>query len=472
MDNKKVIFYKICDFTLNNVRFTKFSSPLFGDAYLKNIDDKYYYPTSEEFALLIDTLYNEERKSIFAIDFNTKKNHMKYKFLPKLKHNGKTVVLTSALLFTILTGCGVSPENQAVYSTPVSSHTSTISVASNSTRYDASEDYDSATLASIPYDVRSDGLKVWCYNSEKFDDIFGCKENTLEDLYSAVDSNSAISDEYKEFIKNYFKELKDYYPDLDLRVFVYNLKTLNFQFLSPSEIDLKQSGGFAYWDSSKNTIVLPDNLDYKNDMLSLIALRHELGHLGNTFKIEVDGVTYTFSFESKYNGGNVKEALNTILTTNPYMDYYESNGVTNLGYPLITNELRVILDCIDYDIQDSLTSNVYTLENQMNLAMTDEDMDSHVALGIIDMQQQEVHNESIEVDENQYVDLYTYIAKLYINKYVTDEMSYDDVKAINDELNNRLLTGLTHTEYVYTDTINSVFDSYCLEHGLSGSITR
>lgn len=492
MMDKNIQFTKIAKFKMDGKTFVRFNNFRYGDAYLKlNEAGKYLLPTTEEFAKIISIFYNDEPKDIFRISSDMKKNHKKFNFIPKLNHKGKAIVITSALALSLITGCGLQENSGTIACQNNTGYTSSSKVShsnddgdsisellenATSTPIDPYEEanYNSEDNAQRPFDVTYEGdtyIKV--NNSALFDDLFGKDEATLDDIYKAIDNNKSIPNEYKSFMKQYYTDLYEYYGGIELRVFEYNLKDVKFEQKPLEEIqwDTQLSSAYAYWDNKENKIVVSDNLDIENNAWDLVTLRHELGHLGNYFYIEDGEYAYKYQFKTTSTGGYVQEAMDCIFTTNPYLDYYESVGQDNTGYPLIQNELRVIIDCIDYNPKDSIDHNIYYLENQMNQVMGDE-LDSHVIMGIIDMQQTENQDQVIELDEQEYIDLYTYITKLYMTKYVNNSMSYSEIMDQKDTLKDRLLKAVQNPEYVYVDVIDEVFENYCLDNNITASLSK
>ncbi len=337
----------------------------------------------------------------------------------------------------------------------------------------SSGEYNSKENAARPCDFTFEGDTYIKVNSNvMFDQIFGRGNYTLEELYSVIDKNKSIPKEYKDFFKKYFKELTDYYPDLELRVFAYNLKDVEMQFIS--EYDIHQNGGenvYAMYDYENNVIMLRDTLDYQNEYWDLISLRHEIAHMRNYFQIEKGEYKYTYRFyvfcgEEGSVGATVDEVLTVMFSTDPYYEEYINAGIENMGYPLATNELRVIVDAIDYSPADSVSHNMYLLEDRMNDVMGDK-LDSHIIMKTFDRQQRENINQEIQQNDPEYEALFDYIACIYMTKYVNESMSYAEIMDRCEVLKDKLLTGVHNPEYVYTDVVDSAFSKYCEEHGIT-----
>ena len=101
-----------------------------------------------------------------------------------------------------------------------------------------------------------------------------------------------------------------------------------------------------------------------------------------------------------------------------------------------------------------------------------DELDAHVIMNIIDMQQMENQDQCIQLDEQEYVDLYTYITKLYMTKYVNESMSYSEIEEAKETLKARLLKAVHNPEYVYTNVIDDVFNAYCVENNISQGLSK
>lgn len=332
-------------------------------------------------------------------------------------------------------------------------------------------EYNSKENAARPYDVTFEGdTYIRLNNNQIFDEVFGRDNLTLDELYDVIDKNKSITKEYNAFFKQYFKELTEYYPGLELRVFAYNLKDVKMEFMDEYDIhDKIGPSGSAMYDYDNNIIILQKDLDYQNNMWDLICLRHEIAHMRNHFKLEKGDYTYSYRFWIFWGaegsvGAMTDEALTVLFSTEPYLSDYKEAGQLNMGYPLLSNELRVILDAIDYSPMDSVSHNLYYLEDRMNDVMGDDE--AHDIIKIIDRQQSENVDQKILQDDPEYNQLYTYITKLYLKKYVKEGMDYNGIMDLEEALKRELLIAVHNPEYVYTSVIDDVCMQYCAENGI------
>ena len=149
------------------------------------------------------------------------------------------------------------------------------------------------------------------------------------------------------------------------------------------------------------------------------------------------------------------------------MDEYTEDEITkNMGYPITTNIVRVLVECSNYNIESSVSNNVYNFQNILNTAFPD-DIDAAVIEELIEIQWIEYSSALIQVNDEDYKDLYGYVARAYIKKYINSQMTYEEIKDIQYELEARLLLGVKEEKYVYTDTIEEEFDNYIEENNIT-----
>ena len=86
---------------------------------------------------------------------------------------------------------------------------------------------------------------------------------------------------------------------------------------------------------------------------------------------------------------------------------------------------------------------------------------------LIEIQWIEYSSDLIQVNDEDYKDLYGYVARAYIKKYINSQMTYEEIKDIQYELEARLLLGVKEEKYVYTDTIEEEFDNYIEENNIT-----
>lgn len=475
----KMEFTRIAKFKFDNNYYQMFKTSTNKLAFLRITDDgKYHYPTIKEFTNLIFffTLKYDDNKLGFKNG-----THKKYSFLPKIKSpiNKKVVLiaLTSNIILSILNGCGANDCYARTYSYDVENYTSsnkttgaiyeTLKYEDNDSSYE--NEYDDIIDTEDLYANLITGT-VELYNHKYFDRLFGVHSVSIEDVTKLINKNKKISKEYKDFMINFANTLDSYYATLDFRIFNENLKTIKFDFRSESDACFFD-GSLAKYDPETNTMILMENIDLANDPKARLIFRHELWHMFNNLKITKDGYNIEYHFYVAGRGLYLSEALDVIYSTAPFLDDYPDELKENMGYPITSNIVRVLLESMNYEVNDSIDYNVYKFQEMLGKTMSN-DIDPEVIEELIEIQWMEYETNQIEVSEDDYRDLYEYVGRLYINSNLSVDMSYEDIMKSKEMLVDRLLLGVKDPSYVYIDVIENEFNIYIQENNIQKNLIK
>lgn len=500
----KIEFYKILSFKFNNKWYQLFKTKHRKVAILRiNDDGKYSYPSIEEFISIINIFETNNKSNAYNISFGDEKNKV-YKFTPKVtvKHNGKLkqVMLTSSIVLSIIAaGIGgyqiydsFTYDNPYVYdyrdySTDISTLTNNVAdivdedgytveseenrVISDEERFPNSEGLFEEHVGEGFIDTRDYSLinsgkskYLQLFNNKYFSNFFGVDNYSLDEVINAMESNKNISSKFKEYMKNYITIMYNYYPNLDWRVFTTNIKTLKIELLPSNSYDLTSINSEAFYDYQQNLMSLQENFDFKDESGRLV-INHELGHLFNTLYLKTKKYEIHYYFKDNGEGVYVLEALDVIFTTAPFENTYSDKRKENLGYPLITNEMRVIIDSLnqiegaEYSIEKFVSGNVYDLEDSLKAAMPN-DIHPQIILSTIDYQWYDYSYDSIQIGDKDYSDLFKYITRLYIKANLTNESNYSEIEEHKEKLIERLKVGIKDNRYVFENDIEEEFNNF------------
>lgn len=472
-----MIFRRIAQFRFNNNLYQMFSNKKNKVAFLRIENGLYHYPTIEEFKNL---LYYFESDHYDTRAFYKDDRKKKYKFTPfllnKKDNKIKKVMLTSLLVMSCLSGCGNTNGGSSYYYEyqPLDIEVSDNSDVSND--YSIKE-YTNGFYETEDFELLESSKMVTLYNNKYFEELFGCNNVGIDTVIESINSNKTMPDDIAYFITQYVTVMADYYKDLDFRVFNYNIKTVEVEVRPVDDVDFVSEGSVAFYDIDNNKLIISKDIDLANDAKSRLIFRHELGHVFNHLRMNKDGYSIEYGFNDAGRGKYLKEALTVIFTTDPFMYEYEPLAIenpeltTNMGYPITTNIVRVLVECSDYNVEKSITNNVYYFQNHLNEYYQDE-IDASVIEELLEIQWMEYSDDLIQVNDEDYEDLYEYVTKVFIKKYINPSMSYNEIKELQADLEVKLLLGVSHDEYVYIDTVEEVFDNYILENNIPKTPTK
>ncbi len=188
-------------------------------------------------------------------------------------------------------------------------------------------------------------------DSKGYPDIFGYEKPTKDELYKAIDANTGLLPEYKDFIKKYVNDWLTLWPESDFSVLKYNLETLKIERMSDAEIkkrSLAPDAGACYVNS-ENLICLNETINF-NDKASgdYIIMTHELTHAARSTRTTIGENDIAIRFyEDSSTGLYEDEALITLFA-------FELQGLNNRSpyYTLQCSIYRQLLPYLNYDGAD------------------------------------------------------------------------------------------------------------------------
>lgn len=436
---------------------------------------KALYPTIDEF-IELNKIFTHDKKNFYFRD-SRKNRYQNYKFAYKVKLG--TILVSAAIASTII--CGKTNDDSITrditrnFDTQTYNNTTDINEElSEIENINFSPDTDDAYIYddnneiniedfinNIPnsdihqeysksgstYNITDD--TVIGYNVTALDQMFGTKVVTLDDIYRSINNNKNLSENIKEIIKDFAKTMSEYYPNLDLRVFNENMKTLKIKEVSQDELGESS----AFYRSNANTIFINKNAIFKEDTLDIVTLRHELGHTMNMIEVKINDKTFVYQFQYYNNYEFTNEALTVIMTSDPFMERYNDELKSNVGYPQGANTLRVILNaCPNLNMQDLFMNNFQYFTRKIDETSSSE-ITAKRAFDIFEVLMTEHYNPQIKGDRQKYYEFYRYIGQLYLDNVINESMDEEDINYICDWIKARLRVGVYDDSLIYDEQI-------------------
>ncbi|NLC48294.1 MAG: hypothetical protein GX758_02925 [Tenericutes bacterium] len=448
-----------------------------------NKDNTYSYITIEELFEL-EKVFCHYPLTMKAIRDNKKS---KIKLVPKVFIGG---VLTTLTLTTLLTGCmnyGVddvfklmnvdtdrtTSRYEEVYTAPKSE---------NQISFTLEDDKDNTSQ--LPFIVEDGNEKIevetylesdwlnyiYIYDMNYLNKVLDYDNVSIEQIHKTIDGNKKISDRFVPILHEYVNALNEKHPDAELRVLYENLKTLEIIECDKQELMLASLSVDSYgcYIRTENKIYVSEDYEYKKGTWEYQVIFHELSHVLRTgfwdtknkqIRVQCEGLTMS--------GITTAEALNSIFAVSLF-DYEERD----IAYQLQSNYHSLMIECMDnYKLSDyvnhSLTYYASKLDehnNDVNYAKT--------IFELIETQYKDYHSEHLNIEEKEYYPIYNYISKMYFNKHITPNTSYDDAKLIVDELVERVMFDVPDEYHIDTNEFYNIFQNYCDEHGIEKSMNR
>ena len=299
--------------------------------------------------------------------------------------------------------------------------------------------------------------QYYVLDSNGLDQVLGNKKEdvTYDDIRSAI-SRLDARDELKEIYTELANNLEKQYPNLDLRIWNENLKSLRIEELSDEGLrSLGQEYG-AY-SKNKNTIYVQKDYEYVEGTPEYVIITHEMTHPIRQAKIVIDDVIYVCAFTTdKQNYTMADETLTSILSLRSY-----DPDSAYIGYFIPSHMMEVMLECMDnYTLEDYINDDISYFITKLNEANGDND--AVKILCLMQLNRDDAVRDDIYYEQDQYYDLYDYVARMYYRKNLHSGMSSEEISAVKDQLVSRLMAEVPEEVASLVDV--SHFDDYLVQY--------
>lgn len=269
-------------------------------------------------------------------------------------------------------------------------------------------------------------------DSNAYEKIYGYSNVTLEQIESALNSNTKINKEYKDFILQYVVDWNNLYPGSDFSTLYHNLSTLEIRVCTKDEMarHTLSTTSLACYKRSENIIYVLDGIDLNRESSDYIIVAHELTHCArNAVFQRDDGYQVNVSFyDAVEMGMYIEEALITDFC-------YELQGIGAKSnfYTLQSSYFRIVLDAIDYNGADFMNHSVNYLIEKMDEYMGDEQYAYHI-ITLIDAEASLRYTPYRESEFEDFSELHQYITRMYVKNNIDSSMSYEEAMTKYDDL--------------------------------------
>lgn len=455
--------------------------------------DAYHYPTAQE---VLKLAYCFKSDGVFSFYRRKRKNkrHKLYRFIPKLILGGAALTTTFFLGYKakdlnidldyfrrvldfqqervadeseIEINNELNEENandkEIIYEEEVSNAgTNDLDDVSNqyvsyvrehsSDFFDLDESINDRIVDAGDYIYNESSNLVMINNTEAFKDFDVRTDYSYEDMVEVIDKSIRIDDEYKIVIKDFCKTMFEFYDDIDWTIFYNNLRMLKIERI-PDE-QLADHGSYATYNAKNNTMYVSNDLVLEEDTLDVVIFRHELGHMFT----ESDFVSANNVFMCRYakfqdEGEYIKEGLNTIFTTEPFLSRYSEKTEENMGYAMITNYLRMLIEIMpNFKIQQMTWGNYEFFADKLDEAF-DCNVDARTLISLLELQCNEYYDKGITGSEEDYREIYEYLGMAYDNYFKQSDVSDDVIQDFIDAIEPTLLQGVDDISLIYCDEV-------------------
>ena len=410
-------------------------------------------------ALLIEKNHNQERKK---------------KLVPKIWIGTSLVTLSLSLLLVLNTWHSTRIDLSSD-AKPVTMYTDSISydnvmeIEKDETQKEIEKILQDIERQQDRFEVEKETDAMFSriiYDNSALDDALGYpkEEITYDTIRETIQNNPNIPNRFKELYILLANNLEKQYPTMDLRVWYENLKTIKINEVSEMEMRIKcvSTTAFACYRKDENAIYTVEGYDYVPGTWDYQVIMHEMCHPIRSAFIPREDKEIRVQFQnSSGNGTIIDEAMNSLLSLRSY-----DPDEKDIAYQLQSNMIEAMVDSMDnYTYQDYVEHNLTYFENELNIQNGNDRAVEMISM--MELQYNDYHNDKITVEQEQFYDLYDYIARMYYQKRITSTTSYDDALKIRDELIERITFDVPEDYNIDTNHFREFFEAYCQEIGIT-----
>ena len=332
--------------------------------------------------------------------------------------------------------------------------------------HDEKFNYESAGSGgrSIEIDEAFDSAQI--FSSEGLDQMldYSREDITYDDIRDDIDKLD-MPDKCKEIYKTLAENLERQYPDMDLRIWDINLQTMKYEEVGANIIEAMGIHSAIYLIGG-NKIQIQEGFDYQPGTLEYQILVHEFCHPIRAASFDVGETSCFCEFDGLGEDyDSIDEAMNSILALRSY-----DPDDALIGYTVISHMIEVILECMDnYTLQDYVEHDVYYFASKLD--EMNGDGNAIEMLNLMQLCWEDIKDDEVTFPVEYYYGLYDYIARMYYDKYLSSDMSADQVQSVEDELIGKLGAELTGERAQQLENAHAHFDDYlaeyCKSHGIS-----
>lgn len=463
------IFSEVCNFKYKNAKYKLFVDSNNRIFFLKLLSNSQLSYVTEEELVELQRIFCKK-----SLAFNVSKN--KVSFIPKI------ISLASATAIVLTLQSCKSLDNKYTYGN-INSYDYDADKTISYTENDIPSLEDSIATAEektykegklVVDDVYKSDLfnYIYVYDLSYLDEALGNKKSdvTATEIKQMISNNNEISAKYKELLYTFTDNLVREYPDVDLRVFYENLKTLAVVECDKNELminSLSADSSGCYRKDRNKIYVLKDYV-YEPGTWDYQVIMHEFSHVLKSGNWDINDKNVVVSFESvSTNGEIIGEALNSIFAVRMY-----DKDEQDIAYQLQSNYLQLILENMDnYKLDDFINKSFTYFESKLNECNNNDD-DAVKIMTLIKAQYTDYHDDSIEIEQKEFYPIYDYIANMVYRNNLYADMSYDEAKNVCDYMISRMTFDVP-TEYnIDIEHIYQHFNEYCTSLGISNSLSR
>lgn len=277
-------------------------------------------------------------------------------------------------------------------------------------------------------------IYLFGHDASSYKAIFGYCKPSEQDIYKTIDSNTNLTSEDKKFIKEFVTDWLTLYPESDLTVLDYNLRTLVIERLSSDVIKARtlSSGTVACYIDWMNTIYLDENSVISDKASNdYVALVHELLHVCRLNKSKVGDITIKTSFYDDTSFGLYEnEALATYYAFKMRQYHVPDAEMKSIYYTLQCSIYRVLLPLMDYDGNDYMNHSINYFVEKIQDCFNENGINAKAYhfVNLVDSQALMHYSPYETPDFDNFEEEFEILVNLYATTHLTPQMTEEEIR--------------------------------------------
>ena len=275
------------------------------------------------------------------------------------------------------------------------------------------------------------GDSVYVYEEEDLHLALEIDYASADMCIEAIHANDKIEDRFKTFFCDFVERIEKTYPGLNLAILYQNLQTLDVKELNATDylFESLSYDSLGCYSSRKNTIFIPEGTEYIEGEFGFQVLVHEFCHAARIAEYETENKKCRFDYYEGSDNLLLSEAMNSAFSCS-LLDYYE----WNIAYQVPSNYLRIMLECMDnYTLEDYIKHRDTYFLSKLD-EFTGNTNYAQVIWKLITLQRSDWEQDNVDIPAEEYYPIYDFLCEMYYGKYITDDMTADEKRAVADEL--------------------------------------
>lgn len=269
------------------------------------------------------------------------------------------------------------------------------------------------------------------YDVKDFHLLLDNYDVTAAQCITRIQESELLGNKYKVYFCDFVERMDKKYPGMNYAILYHNLSTLEVEELDRGDY-LKKSlslDSLGCYVRTENKIYIPKGTKYIEGEFGYQVLIHEFCHAARSSWYDVDDIHCKLQFSSGNDNVLLEECMNSVFSCS-LLSYDE----WDIAYQIPSNYMRIMLECMDnYSIEDYMSHGDTFFLSKLD-EYTGRTNYAQVMWKLITLQRSDWEKDNIDIPSEEYYPIYDYLCEMYYEKYLSENMTEDEMLKVADEL--------------------------------------